>query len=131
MSKYARIACLATEQARNGNDPVRAWYAAAERIYPEECPARNKSCPRCAFLGLAEEGLIDGVPSGSYTRSSDNKRYAIEALRLLWSDPTLCDDSDELWRRVMDGMKKKHNDQMDVVTALWKADYLKQSSRSR
>ena len=38
---------------------------------------------RGAFLGLCEEGLIKGIPSGQYMASRDDKAYAVRAAALL------------------------------------------------
>ena len=73
MSKYGTIAVCAAKKVREGNGlcPISAWKTSAEEIFPEqkEKEGREKSCPRNAFLGLAEEGLIRSIPPGSYTRS--------------------------------------------------------------
>ena len=90
-----------------------------ETLYPTSLTARKKGCPRGAFLGLCEEGLVKGIPPGSYTASKDNKAYAVRAAALLtegkqtWS-------VNELWRAVANDLEKTHNSQMDVVMALWK-----------
>ena len=71
------------------------------------------------FLGLAELGEIADVKPGKYTKSIDNKRYAKEALVLLREDDSLSKDPIALWKRVMGGVDKSHNSQMDVVIPLW------------
>lgn len=80
MSKYHEVAQIAAENARDGVDPAAAWDSAAQQVFPNHYHSREKSCPRCAFLGLAEDGMIVGVPRGTYTRSKHNKCYAIKAL---------------------------------------------------
>lgn len=121
MAKYAIVARMAAQYARKGVEPAQAWREAAARVFPRQRASREKGCPRCAFLGLAEDGLIVGVPAGRYTRSKDNKRYAIRAVKLLAEKPTLCNDPHDLWRRVMsdEGINKRPNGQMDVVVGLW------------
>ena len=121
MSPSGEIAVLVAQRAREGVDPAQAWYDVAAHIYSDSPTSRAKSCPRCTFLGLAEVGLIVGIPAGKYTRSIDNKRYAVAGVRLLLSNPELSECPDELWRRVMAGELKKHNAQMEVVAALWNA----------
>ena len=124
MSKYGTIAVCAAKKVREGNGlcPISAWKTSAEEIFPEqkEKEGREKSCPRNAFLGLAEEGLICSIPPGSYTRSIDNKGYALEAVKLLQTSPDLSDHSTQLWECVMQGQIKQRNGQMDVAIALWK-----------
>ena len=102
-------------------------------MFPNQSASRDKSCPRNAFLGLAEDGLIVGVPSGQYTRSKLNKRYATRAVCLLRQKPYLANTSSELWRLVMSAehdRNKTHNNQMDVVTALWAAGDIQPSPAS-
>ena len=86
MSQYGEVACLAVEMVQEGKevDPEKAWKKAAEEIIPSAEKSRKKDCPRYAFLGLAEEGYIKGIPCGSYINSDDeknkknkkNKKYA-------------------------------------------------------
>jgi len=119
MSRYAELAVLAVHLIQEGSPVVDAWKLAAKRTFPNQPASRNKGCPKCAFLGLAEDGLIKGVPSGSYTNSRLNKEYALKALALLKLNPSLVNDCQNLWLQVMDGVLKKHNEQMDVVAGLW------------
>ena len=98
-----------------------------ERLYPTSPTARKKGCPRGAFLGLCEEGLVKGIPAGRYTSSKDNKVYAVRAAALLmegkqsWSTTAL-------WREVTNDPERTHNSQMDVVLALWKNDLIVKKS---
>ena len=107
MSKYGTIAVCAAKKVREGNGlcPISAGNTSAEDIFPEqkEKASREKSCPRNAFFGLAEEGLIRGIPPGNYTRSIDNKGYALEAVELLQTSPDLSDNPTQLWECVMHG----------------------------
>ena len=122
MSKYGELARLAATGARNGTAPRQAWEEAAKTVFPSQSASRDKSCPRDAFLGLAQDGLLVGVPSGQYTRSELNRRYATRAVDLLRREPYLANTPSQLWRRVMFAERdrnKTHNNQMDVVTALW------------
>ena len=121
MSDYGDAAVHAARacQTQRAVDPVAAWEAAVQ-IHLRTEEGRKKSCPKSTFLGLCEEGLIKGVPVGNYTRSKDNKAYAIQAVRLLAKQPYLADDSHALWKAIMAGVTKKSNSQMDVVIALWR-----------
>ena len=133
MSKYGEVARLAAKAARNGAAPQQAWKDEAKAKFPHQSASRDKGCPRNAFLGLAEDGLIVGVPSGQYTRSKLNKRYATRAVDLLRQKPHLANTPSELWRLVMSTERdrnKTHNHQMDVVTALWSAGDIQLSPAS-
>jgi hypothetical protein len=101
-------------------DPRSKWLLSVKEIFPNSLSSQKKGCPRGAFLGLCEDGLVKGIPLGSYTTSRDNKAYAIRAVQLLHSGFSP-ESASELWKRVMDGRRKVHNSQMDVVLALWNA----------
>jgi hypothetical protein len=90
-----------------------------KQLYPTSPAARRKSCPRGAFLGLCEEGLVKGIPAGHYAASNDNKGYAVRAAALLAEGSQTWSRS-ALWQAVTDNPEKTHNSQMDVVLALWK-----------
>lgn len=120
MSKYSSIALDAISRIRQGANPTDAWKSAAFDAFPLNPASREKNCPRCTFLGLIDQGLIRGIEPGSYTRSLDNKRYAVLAVELLRVDPKLADHPEELWEEVQSGTQKQHNSQMNVVAALWR-----------
>ncbi|MBD3351569.1 MAG: hypothetical protein GF364_08785 [Candidatus Lokiarchaeota archaeon] len=121
MSKYGQVAIDAARAARKGASPVDAWKEAAHRMFPTQKASRDKGCPKCAFLGLAEDGLIKGVPRGSYTNSADNKRYAVNAVGQIRANANLLNDKRTLWKLVSGGAKQ-HNGQIDVVVDLWNND---------
>ena len=123
-NRYGEAALLAARQAASaGVTPANLWERAMQKLYPTSAPARQKGCPRGAFLGLCEEGLVKGIPAGHYTGSQDDKSYAVRAVALLiartqrWSRSTL-------WQAVTDGAGTEHNSQMDIVLALWNNDLI-------
>ena len=116
MNKYAEVALKAT-QMLNSHSPKEAWDLASLEVFPNSLSSRNKSCPQSTFLGLCEEGLVQGSKVGKYTRSKLNKQYALTALGLLKNNSNLSSDVDTLWKLIVQG--KQSNSQMDVVTALW------------
>lgn len=85
----------------------------------------NKGCPKGAFLGLCEEGLVKGIPAGCYTRNHGiqvNKMYAIKAVAILKSNPNVTFNDRELWREVLDFLgipDKQPQAQMKIVLILW------------
>lgn len=121
MGKYGDAAVQATEMLHSdaSMDPREAWDLATAKVFPTQLASRSKGCPKGAFLGLCEDGVVRGVAPGSYTRSRLNKSYALEAVLLLKANRALADDYDALWRAVMRGTKKVENEQMDVVLSLW------------
>lgn len=119
-NKYALTALKAAALLQAGlGDPVQAWEQAAWSVFHHNPASRVKGCPKGAFLGLCEAGLVKGVRPGAYTQSVKNKAYAVRAVKLLRDRPTLADSPDSLWAVVLNGQIKAHNSQMDVVTALW------------
>ena len=131
-NRYGSVAIRAVKLAQGGMDPVQAWKKSAEEEFPSQPSSRVpssrvKGCPKSAFLGLAEDGLIRGVPRGNYTNSCSSKRYAVEAVKLLRTSPCLEKNKTELWNRVTHNQPKARNQQMDVVLALWKAGLISPS----
>lgn len=133
-SKYGEVAIEATRHIQEtGESPGNAWNKFAEEIFDNETSsARDKGCPRNAYLGLCEDGLVDGVPEGNYVEKRKgkkaNKSYAIQAVHMLRSNPSLENlRPKNLWDRVMEVMEDgpdNHNNQMDVVLALWHEDMI-------
>jgi len=125
MGKYGDAAIRAVGLVRSGSvkSPINAWKRDTGEIFSEGTSSQDKGCPRGAFLGLCEEGIITGIPAGNYTRSIKNKEYALKAVRLLKEEPEVTQT--ELWDKVVEGKGIKHNGQMDVVVSLWKAGLIK------
>ena len=119
MSKYAQAAVetVRKNQGKSSLDMRQEWDKTMMEYYPTKKPSREKGCPRNAFLGLSEAGLIMGIPTGDYgvKLGNVNKRYAVDAVALLQagSEP----DKKQLWAAVTDA-NKKPNHQMDIVLAL-------------
>ena len=111
-----------------GVSPTEAWDEAVGSVFPDSESSRKKGCPRAAFLGLCEEGIVRGVPVGHYTRSRKNKTYAIAAYSLLIEDRRWATDEGRLWRGATQDIGIKPNEQTDVVLSLWKSNSLVCSS---
>jgi len=123
MGKYGQSAITAVQmiQGKQFSEPLAAWNEAVATVFPGRTASQKKGCPKGAFLGLCEEGLVAGVQPGSYTRSILNKQYAVAAVNILRNDLKQILAEDLLWKKVMAGQKKKHNGQMDVVLSLWES----------
>jgi hypothetical protein len=121
MTKYGTVAVNAARLLTTGlvESPREAWSRAASDVFGPGTSGAQKGCPKDAFLGLCEKGLVKGVPAGRYTRSEKNKAYALDAVALLETKPGLATRPRALWAAVMGGESKAHNGQMDVVVALW------------
>ena len=127
MGQYGTAAVEAVRLYSRGlaRSPPDAWEQATSRLFGRGTSSQRKGCPRNAFLGLCEEGLVKGVEPGNYTQSQKNKRYAIDAVAVLQQRPSLAGNRNLLWSEVLAGESKKHNSQMDVVIALWDAGLIK------
>ncbi len=129
MNQYGETAIKAAElfTSKKVNTPAEAWREAASEVLASES-VRGKGCPKDAFLALCSEGKVRGIPAGNYTRSEKNASYALEALKILRSNPEYVDDWSSLWKRVLQNVgeleEKKHNRQMDVVIALWEKGFI-------
>ena len=125
MGSYGQAAIDAVKLIKIGRatGPIDAWTKATISLFGKGTSAQ-KSCPRDAFLGLCDYGLVKNIKAGNYTDSIDNKTYAVEAVKLLKAKPSLGSGTKmDLWRRVMKAVgeptNKIHNQQMDVVLALF------------
>ena len=112
---------LCTVKAMQSNfgslHPLELWEKAAKELF-ESKNSQEKSCPKNTFLGLCEEGLLKGIPKGSYTKSVKNKEYATRAVEILKQNTQTTFSPKELWEKLELG-DKRHNSQMNVVLALW------------
>lgn len=125
MSKYAQAALdtVTENQGKKSPDMRQAWDKTMAEYFPTQEASRKKGCPKNAFLGLCEEGLIVDIPPGNYGLKSENlnKIYAVKAVGWVFEGVT---DKKELWQ-LSGGAGKRHNSQMDIVLALAKAGLLK------
>ena len=121
MSKYGLVAVVAARHiAETRIEPVAAWKAAAAELISESRELRDKACPRGAFLGLCEEGLVKGVAPGHYHRGYRmNKVYALRGVDRLRYEPELAGNVGKLWSRVVGNHAVGHHGQVDVVVELW------------
>jgi len=89
--------------------PQEAWDKAIPEYTSSEW-VRKKSCPKTTFLSLCEEGVVQGIPSGSYApRAKENKDYVLRAIYLLKKNSNL------------DDLEKMGDGQTDVIASLWNA----------
>ena len=122
--KYGKAAVRAVEIFKQGNYEItQSWDQAMLEQFPDKQASRKKVCPKTAFLGFCEEGLVIGVPKGSYTKGVLNKAYAIRAVNIVRHSAQDYSVA-ELWSLVMQGEDKVHNSQMDVVLGLKSAGML-------
>ncbi len=126
MNKYGLTAIEAIQIIEAGYccDPKVAWDKAAEDLFGKHSSGKQKLSPRCAFLGLCEEGMVRGIAPSDYCNSVKNKDYALRAVALLKKDPALATKKNDLWQKAA-GLSKVHNNQMDVVLALWEHGLIK------
>ena len=124
MTNYNQYGEVAITVAKANGNPEDNWKDEVKNAFPNSESSQKKSCPKSAFLGLCEAGFVKGVSKGKYTRSIDNKAYAVKAIDILRSNTKINYTPKELWTKVKEELfieKKAHNSQMDVVLALWNA----------
>jgi len=112
-----RACCLATEV---GMSPPDAWQVALGERYRDPTQFKNAvkhTCPRSAFLGLCQAGLLPGIAVGQYTDSVSSSGYALAAVELLRAAPTLEADKSRLEARVFGD--RTPNGEVDVVLTFW------------
>jgi hypothetical protein len=121
-TNYNKYGLTAIEATQRGSNPIESWSIVVD-TFLESKSSRDKACPKNAFLGLCEAGLVKGIKADSYFKSKKpnvNKRYAITAVNILKRDQSV--SKKELWIKVREELglgDKRHNSQMDVVLALW------------
>jgi hypothetical protein len=125
MNMYGKAALKAVELYKNGveDNPVQAWQRAIAQP-PNSTNSQEKPCPRSAFLGLCEEGLVSGIPPGEYTRSVKNKAYALRALEALRKKTELAVSTSALWNSIETDAESDQGE-MSVVLALWNEGLIK------
>ncbi|MGH9431517.1 MAG: DUF6979 family protein [Terriglobia bacterium] len=127
MGQYGNAAIRATELVSENPalSTQDAWDAAIKEC--SDCiESQKKVCPRKAYLGLCEAGVVRGIQSGGFAGKSANGEYAVRAYELLLSDPSLVKNKGLLWRSV-NANAKHENGQMDVVISLWEHRLLEDS----
>lgn len=123
MCQYGEAAAKAARLAAgNGKFPQDAWEQAISESNLSK-KSQDKGCPRNAFLGLCEEGMIKGIKPGDYSAGEKSKDFATEAVRILRKDDSYVDNMTKLWKKVMKAFDededKSQASRMGVVTALW------------
>ena len=91
MNGYGKSAVYAVNLIKSEKvTPRAAWEMATKKFFTPGSSSQIKGCPRCAFLGICGEGFVKGVPSGKYTTSTKNKRYALDIFKELINSRKLC-----------------------------------------
>lgn len=121
MGQYGQAAVSAYRKIiKDGTRRESAWRQSIKAVTSSNT-SQTKGCPKNTFLGLCNLGLLVGVAKDTYAPPDENAKYAATAVNELRANPELAEDKNLLWEHVMVHFEpgKKHNGQMDVVTALW------------
>jgi hypothetical protein len=116
-NKYGKMALKSVQNYKDSYSIIEIWSRSAKEVFDTNS-AQEKGCPKNTFLGLCEEGFVNGIPKGNYTKSIKNKEYALKAVTILKQNTHITFSPKELWEKLELG-DKRHNSQMDVVLALW------------
>lgn len=128
VGKYGEAAVRAVKYLNDYKQetPNKAWNQVTIEIFGEGTASQKKGCPRNTFLGLCEKGLLQGVSSGSYTKSVKNKEYGLKAVSILAKRKDKQPIQQRvLWKEVIGDQDIKYNSQMDVVLSLWNEGMIK------
>ena len=121
MNQYGNAAVRATNCYLKGEavSPRAAWESAIFAL-TESHSSRKKSCPRDAYLGLCEAGLVKDIPARNYGAppKNINGQYAVNAYHILKSKPNLGTDKKALWAAIPYRTAKNQNGQLDVVLTM-------------
>ena len=127
MAQFGSAPVFATKAYTQGkfSTLLDAWDFAISQ-YSESNSIRGKVCPKDAYLGLCECGLVKGIPAGKYggPARNVNGRYAVDAYRILKSNPTLAANKRALWDTIPEPRAVNENNQIDVVVSLLRAGML-------
>ena len=127
MAKYGKAAEIAARLLANQHEvePRSAWTRAVSQVFPDSPSSRDKGCPKDSFLALCTAGVVNGVPTGHYTRSVKNSSYMQRALAAIRLNPALLQDPARLWQLATDDAGIKANCQIEVLTTLWNAGLIR------
>ena len=112
MGKYGQAAlnAIVLLNSRKAVDPQDAWEKATAALFGKGTSSQKKSCPKDAFLGLCDSGLIKGMSSPNSTSSVDNKAYSVTAAQLLQANPGLSSLGTESMESCHAATKKTNED---------------------
>ncbi|EPF16736.1 Uncharacterised protein [Cedecea davisae] len=114
MTKYTDAAIKTVMRCQGSLTPdIKAEW----REVIKELQAYDEVCPRCAFIGLCEEGMVKGIKPGRYglRKNNKNKAYAIAAANMILSGQA--SDKKVIWRKITETEIQAH-DQVNIVIAL-------------
>lgn len=103
--------------------PRDAWNMAGGELF-HRTTYFSKGCPRAAFIGLCEEGLIKGIPAGDYSAGEKNKKHTLKALQLLKEKANWKLNKTQWWNAATKDNPISHNHQLDVLLSLYENGFL-------
>ena len=128
MSKYGECAVKSVQFCiKESASPVDAWEEITSQVFGKGTSSQKKGCPRTTFLGLCEEGYIKGITKGKYLlkeMKDGNKKYAIEAVKVLKRNPDLIKRKNDLWSAMTCGKSIAQNNQIEVIVSLNEKDLI-------
>ena len=125
MGNYGRAAVQTVLNYDDEVDLREQWTSAISKETTSKSSI-NKGCPRAAFLGLCELGVVKDIPSKDYKAGEDNERHALELLALAKENPNItAAECFRLYQNSNHSLPKNHNGQADVVISLLEAGLIK------
>jgi len=124
-TQYGRAAVKATELLTAGKyeSPEYAWNEAI-KCFTKSVESQQKVCPKGAYLGLCNVGLVKGVaPDEPPVDITINGAYAAKIALAIIANPKLAKTTKaELWKYAETDVGE--NGQVGVVLALWENDLI-------
>ncbi|WP_238653205.1 DUF6979 family protein [Paenibacillus piscarius] len=97
MSKYGLAAIKAASLIKDepGCTPLNGWNQSTNELYGENTHSQRKGCPKNAFLGLCEEGLIRGISKGNYAYKRKSHNSQMDVVLALWNKGLILQEGDQ------------------------------------
>ncbi|MBK5071772.1 hypothetical protein I2492_01910 [Budviciaceae bacterium CWB-B4] len=124
MGIYGNTAVEVVKNYSDGQDLHIEWSNQVSKFTSSKSSI-EKSCPKCTFLGLCEEGLVVGIPKRKYLDlGNKNKNHAIMLYRIFKKKSEL--SSCELHKLyvIERGASLTNNGQADILVSLYKENLL-------
>ena len=133
MTKIGRVAVRAQILASGGLHPVEAWIGSLDEFYvgAQLLNQLQHTCPKWAFAGLCDRGVVRGVSAGSCGEAVGKRsaQFALDALEMARRDSALVTDKRELKHRVFgrpgSDDYRRPNGEVEVLLGLWEAGSLR------
>ncbi|UFH69707.1 DUF6979 family protein [Morganella morganii] len=125
MATYGKTAVQTVLNYDAAGDLAKQWEVQISSL-TQSGSVINKGCPRAAFLGLCEEGVVKNIPENNYGAGEKNKHHALKILELAQANSGItAAECFRMYQESNPDLPKTHNGQADVVISLLEANLIK------